>query len=58
MKNSLKNILKLLGAFAWLIGTIGGFAYCAKQGQWLPAVCCLILGAMAFPTVKRWFTAA
>jgi len=56
MKNSLVNILKLLGLMAWLVGTIGGFAYGLHIGQPVVGICCLVLGIMAFPTVKKWFS--
>ena len=54
--NTLKNIGKLFGLMAWAIGAFGGFGYGLHIGEPVTGICCLVLGAMAFPTVKTWFS--
>lgn len=51
----MNNFLKLFGIAAWALGTIGGIGYCLYFHHYLIAVAIAILGAMAFPTVKKWF---
>lgn len=51
---TLKKLGSFFGGAAWLLGTIGGFGYCVYIKQWPIAVAILILGGMAFPTLKRF----
>ena len=51
----MKNILKLFGIAAWALGTIGGIGYAIYSKAYLIAIAIAVLGAMAFPTVKKWF---
>lgn len=37
---------------AWVLGTVGGFCWCADNSAWLIAVAVVALGAMAFPFVR------
>lgn len=54
-----KAILKQFGYFlavcAWVVGTIGGFGYSCYSHAYLIAVCVLVTGCLAFPTVKGIF---
>lgn len=54
MKNW-KKIMSLLGIMAWVIGAVGGAGYCAWIGQWIVAIAVVLLGFMAFPTVKKFY---
>lgn len=53
--DNMKKILNFVGLCVWLLGTIGGFGYCAWIGQWHIAIAILVLGGLAFPTVKKMF---
>lgn len=50
----MKNIFNLFGIAAWVLGTFGGFGYAIYSKAYLVAIAVAILGAMAFPTVKKW----
>ena len=45
-----KGALCMLILFAYLIGTVNGIGYSIYIGQWVTAVCVLVLAVMAFPT--------
>lgn len=47
-----KKIYCLTVIAAWVLGTVGGFAWCAYNRAWLIALAVLALGAMAFPFVR------
>jgi len=40
----------MLILFAYLIGTVNGIGYSIYIGEWVTAVCVLVLAVMAFPT--------
>lgn len=42
----------MLVLFAYLIGTVNGIGYSIYIGEWMTAVCVLVMAAMAFPTVR------
>lgn len=42
--------LCMLILFAYLIGTVNGIGYSIYIGQWVTAICVLVLAVMAFPT--------
>lgn len=46
--------LKFIGAFACVIGAIGGIGYSFYSHQPVTAVCIGVLAFAAFPTVKQW----
>ena len=46
---------KFIAVFMWAVGTIGGFGLSAHNREWIIAACVAVLGAMAFPTVRRFF---
>lgn len=51
-----KKILQFIALFMYAIGLLGGFGYTlSSKGGGFTAVCILVLGALAFPTVKRIF---
>ena len=54
MKNW-KKVMSVFGIMMWLIGTIGGAGYCGWIGEWVVAVAVIVLGVMAFPTVKQLY---
>ena len=39
--------------FAYLIGTVNGIGYSIYIGEWVTAVCVLVLAVMAFPTARN-----
>lgn len=47
--------MSVFGIMMWLIGTIGGAGYCGWIGEWVVAVAVIVLGVMAFPTVKQLY---
>ena len=47
-----KGAFCLLVLFAYLIGTVNGIGYSIYIGEWMTAVCVLVMAAMAFPTVR------
>lgn len=42
----------MLILFAYLIGTVNGIGYSIYIGEWVTAVCVLVLSVMAFPTAR------
>lgn len=40
----------MLILFAYLIGTVNGIGYSIYIGEWVTAVCVLVLAVMAYPT--------
>ncbi len=47
-----KGALCMLILFAYAIGTINGIGYSIYIGEWVTAVCVLVLAVMAFPTAR------
>lgn len=47
-----KKIYCMAVIAAWVLGTVGGFCWCADNSAWLIAVAVVALGAMAFPYVR------
>lgn len=45
-----KGALCMLILFAYLIGTVNGIGYSIYIGEWVTAVCVLVLAVMAYPT--------
>ena len=50
----MKKLGYFLSLFFYIVGTIGGFGYAALYGEWFIAACLIVVGAMAFPTAKRF----
>ena len=50
-----KNFIKFALICAWFMGTVGGFGYACYSKAYLIAACVAIVGAIAFPQVKRWW---
>lgn len=50
-----KKILAFFGLFAYVIGSIGGVAYCLYIHEAPTALCVAVLASMAFPTAKKWY---
>ena len=50
MKN---KFLALIMLFAYLIGTINGIGYSIYIGEWVTAVCVVVLSVMAFPMARN-----
>ena len=48
-----KKILAFFGLFAYVIGSIGGVAYCLHFKQAPTAICVTVLAVLAFPTAKK-----
>ena len=42
----------MLILFAYLIGTVNGIGYSIYIGEWVTAVCVLVLAVMALPTAR------
>jgi len=47
-----EKALCMLILFAYLIGTVNGIGHSIYIGEWLTAVCVLVLAVMAFPTAR------
>lgn len=47
------GVPRFIAAVMWAVGTIGGFGLAAYRKEWVIAVCVAVLGALAFPTVKK-----
>ena len=39
----------------WFVGTVGGFGYACYSKAYFIGVCVAVVGAIAFPQVKRWY---
>jgi hypothetical protein len=50
-----KKILSFLELCAWVVGTLGGFGWCAFNHAWLIALCIVALAVMAFPCARQAF---
>lgn len=50
-----KKILSFFELCAWVLGTLGGFGWCAFNHAWLIALCIVALAAMAFPCARKAF---
>ena len=56
MNYKVKHIIDFILLFVYAIGVLGGFGYTlSSKGGGFTAVCILVLGGLAFPTVKRIF---
>ncbi len=51
----IKKIGYFFGICAYALGAIGGFGYAIYCKAYLIAVAVLVLAAMAFPTLKKFF---
>ena len=51
----LKKFGCLFGLFFYIVGVAGGIGYCAYLKQYVIAASILLLGAMAFPTAKKFY---
>ena len=49
------GVPRFIAAFMWAVGTIGGFGLAAYNREWIIAACVAVLGALAFPTIRRFF---
>lgn len=47
----MKQIIIVLALMLWIIGFIGGTAYCLSVNQPVSAIACIVNGILAFPTI-------
>ena len=51
----IKKFGSFFGMCAYIVGAIGGFGFAMYNKAYFIAVCVLLLAAMAFPTLKKFF---
>lgn len=51
----IRNFLVFLAMFFAIVGLIGGIGYCLYSDEIVIALCVLLLGGMAYPTLKGIF---
>ena len=50
-----KNFIYFFLLCFWVVGVIGGFGYAMYSNAYFIGVCILVVGAEAFPQVKKWW---
>lgn len=46
--------IKFLASFAYVVCTLGGFGTALYRGETGLVIAIVLLGALAFPTVRQW----
>ena len=51
----MKTFLYYLATLCYALAVIGGFGYTAMLHKWVIAISILVLGGLAFPTIRKFF---